>query len=113
MFSSCFYFLSFLRHETDESLTVINEKLYFTATFSHMLFVCVSVQIGIRGIKTWIGIKTWFRLAAALKKGYISDRNESIFIDVETLVKQLDQGHLTEQSVNDMLVEMLILVHFP
>ena len=33
---------------------------------------------------------------------YISDSNESIFIDVETLVKQLDQGHLIEQSVNDM-----------
>ena len=33
---------------------------------------------------------------------YISDSNESIFIDVETFVKQLDQGHLIEQSVNDM-----------
>ena len=81
-----------------------------------MLFAFVSVQIGISGSKTWI-LGEWFRLAAAWKKkvqvDYISDSNESIFIDVETFVKQLDQGHLIEQSVNDMLVEILILIYSP
>ena len=37
---------------------------------------------------------------------FISDSNDSIFIDIETFLKQLDQGHLSYVLLEDLLREI-------